>query len=119
MQILSEVYDDKDPPFASHQELYNIIDSTKVGEVEWQSFAVSYTGEIPPDAPAWMKAEYEVWFRNPEKVVSHQLANPSFAQEMDLAPKRVYSKKGKREYKDFMSGNWAWRQAVRITSDSV
>lgn len=31
---------------------------------------------------------------------------------MDFAPKRVFVVDGSREYGDFMSGNWAWKQAV-------
>ncbi|KAJ7911949.1 hypothetical protein B0H13DRAFT_2327804 [Mycena leptocephala] len=45
-----------------------------------------------------------------------QLANPDFKSEMDFAPKRVFVGK-QREYNDFMSGNWAWKQADIIVED--
>lgn len=104
------------PPFADHKDLLNCIDSIPHGEVPWQSFTVGYTGPLPEgDIPPWMEAEYDVWFRCPREIARNQLSNPMFANEMDWAPKRVFDKHGKREWSDFMSGNWAWRQAVSYT----
>lgn len=107
-----------DPPFADHEDLYRTIDSTQLGEVPWRCFSVSYTGEIPEggDPPPWMSADYEVWWRDPDAVLSQQISNPSFAGEMDFAPKQVKNESGEREYKDFMSGDWAWKQAVSNTT---
>ncbi|PSR97181.1 hypothetical protein PHLCEN_2v4359 [Hermanssonia centrifuga] len=36
---------------------------------------------------------------------------------MDFSPKRVFGKAGKRQYRDFMSGNWAWSQADIIATE--
>lgn len=101
------------PPFNNATDLHETIDATELGEVPWQAFSVSYAGELPSASPtpAWMTAKYEVWFRDPLQVCENQLSNPDFATEMDWAPKRVF-KKGKREYCDFMSGNWSWEEAV-------
>ncbi|KAF9236807.1 hypothetical protein BU15DRAFT_88999 [Melanogaster broomeanus] len=33
----------KQPPFANHRDLYNVIDSTPLGSVPWKSFTISYT----------------------------------------------------------------------------
>ncbi|KAK6981199.1 hypothetical protein R3P38DRAFT_3333863 [Favolaschia claudopus] len=52
----------------------------------------------------WKTQEYVVHFRDPR------------LSEMDFAPKQVFFD-DKREYKDFMSGNWAWRQADIIVQD--
>lgn len=102
------------PPFASSSDLYNAIDSIGQGEVVWQCFIVSYTGPRPADnVPPWMNAEYEVWYRCPREILRNQIGNPDFANKMDYTPKREYNDRNKRQYKDFMSGNWAWRQAVR------
>lgn len=103
---------EKQAPFANHNELYETIDSTKLGDVAWQSFSVVYHGAIPDNPPPWMTAEYVVWFRDPKTVLKNQLANPDFEGEIDYAPKQVFGDKGKREYQDLMSGNWAWNQAV-------
>ncbi|KAJ6587718.1 hypothetical protein B0H10DRAFT_2333593 [Mycena sp. CBHHK59/15] len=91
-----------DPPFADHEDLYHTIDATEIGHVPWESFETK---------------AYTVHFRDPRKVVQNQLANPDFKSEMDFTPKQVFKADGSREYQDFMSGNWAWRQADVIGED--
>jgi len=102
------------PPFTSHHELYALIDAIKQGEIAWNSFSITYNGTVPQDGlpiPPWMDNLYEIWFRDPLQVIEAQIGNPEFNNMMDFAPKRVYFK-GKRQYEDLMSGNWAWDQAV-------
>jgi hypothetical protein len=108
-------YDDdgQSPPFANAQDLYNVVDATEVGDVPWQAFAIKYNGEFPDNAPNWMSTPYEVWFRDPLSVLEGQIGNREISNEMDYAPKRVYSREGKRQFSDLMSGDWAWDQAVR------
>ena len=76
---------------------------------------MQYHGDIPngSEVPRWKKESYDTWFRNPLKIAEAQLANEDFACEMDYSPKRVFSEAGRRQYCDFMSGNWVWQQAVR------
>lgn len=102
------------PPFANHQDLYEVIDSSPFGHVKWQSFVVEYNGERPENnSPPWMNEKYDVWFRDPREVVRNMLANPMFANEMDYRAYREYSTEtDERQWKDFMSGDWAWEQAV-------
>ena len=58
-------------------------------------------------------------FRDPKKVVCNMLANPDFAKEIDLVPYREYdSEVNKRHWCDFMSADWAWKQAVSGTRGS-
>ena len=108
------------PPFSNAQDLYNTIDSTEVGEVPWQAFSVEFDGESSGDSgiplASWKRKSYEVWFRDPLKIVEAQIANKDYACEMDYAPKRMFSRARKRLYTDFMSGNWAWEQAVSCMS---
>jgi len=111
---LADLYPHDPPPFASHKEMYSVIDSTSVGDLPWQTFSVQYSGDLPEgDVPSWMSATYDVWFRDPLLTMEQQLGNPDFAGEMDFAPKRIFDENGKRQYTDLMSGNWAWEQAVR------
>ena len=107
------------PPFSNSRELYNTIDSTEIGGVPWQAFTVQFDGEIPngDEIPPWKTKSYEVWFRDPLKIAEAQIANKDYACEMDYAPKRVFSRARKRQYSDFMSGNWAWEQAARNLFD--
>ncbi|KAJ6545870.1 hypothetical protein DFH09DRAFT_927614 [Mycena vulgaris] len=106
-----------DPPFADHEDLYNTIDATEIGHVPWESFSVRYNQPIAAgDVTPWKTQDYIVHFRDPRKVLQQQLANPDFKSEMDFAPKQVFVD-GIRDYEDFMSGNWAWRQADIIVED--
>ena len=101
------------PPFASHQELYDTIDSTPLGDVPWESFSVHYNGIRPEnDVPSWMDAEYDVWFRNPHTLVQNILSNPDFDNEFDYTPLQEHDMDGNHRFENFMSGNWAWKQAV-------
>jgi hypothetical protein len=82
---------------------------------------MKYGGDLGTGEPEpWKVASYEVFFRDPREVLRQQLGNPDFAEEMDFAPKRIFDVRNdgdpKRRYQDFMSGNWAWRQAVSLSS---
>ncbi|KAF8131904.1 hypothetical protein EV363DRAFT_1164456 [Boletus edulis] len=102
-----------EPPFKDHHHLHKVIDAMVAGDIKWQCFSVNYTGEIPTENPPdWMLNKYDVWFRDPRQVVHKILGNPSFTNEMDLSPFKEYSTDDQtQQYKDFMSGDWAWKQA--------
>ncbi|EGN95790.1 hypothetical protein SERLA73DRAFT_76849 [Serpula lacrymans var. lacrymans S7.3] len=109
---------DEDVPFANKDDLYRVIDSTSGSDVPWESFSLSYNGELPEeDPPEWMKQEFDVWFRSPHAIIQNMLSNRDFCGETNFMPYRKFSKKGEREYKDFMSGEWAWKQADKISVD--
>lgn len=63
-----------------------------------------------------MTGEYTIFYRDPRKLFVNMLENPEFVDNIDYAPLRQYNKKGIREYENFMSGDWAWKQAVRRPS---
>lgn len=101
------------PPFSSHGNMYDDIDSTPLGDLPWESFSLQYNGTVPDDnTPSWMNAEYDVWFWNPQLLVHHILSNPDFDGEIDYAPLQEYSAAGTHRFQNFMSGNWCWEQAV-------
>ena len=64
--------------------------------------------------PEWMTAEYELWYRDPRKVIHGIFSNPSLADGIDYVPYREFED-GTQRYGDFMSGNWAWEQCVRTS----
>ena len=100
-------------PFVNCSDLYDTIDAIPVGGVPWQSFTVSYTGLLPgADIPPWMEQTYEIHFRDPHKIFQNMLANPTFAENFDYTPTRIFDINGSRRYENFMSGDWAWKQAV-------
>ncbi|KAN0135741.1 hypothetical protein V8E53_006632 [Lactarius tabidus] len=82
-------------------------------------FSVTYNGVCPPqNPPVWMDARYKVWFRSPLQVLEGQITNLEYKNMMDFTPKRVYHK-GKHQYSDLMSGNWAWDQADEIAKEDT
>lgn len=104
-------------PFRNHADLYGRIDSSAVGEVPWSDFTLSYDGELPggdSEPPEWMEQEYQAWYRDPVELVRNLVANPDFKDEFDYVPYHEYDEHGKHRFQDFMSGDWAWRQAVCI-----
>ena len=117
MTLIAACYPGQPPPYTSVEDLHDTIDSITVGDVEWRCFEVSYAGDLPAgDVPSWMTTAFQVWFRCPKKVVEAQLANKEFCGNIDWTPKRRYNKHGHRVYRDLMSGDWAWEQAVSPTS---
>jgi hypothetical protein len=102
-------------PFEDHGELYDTIDAIPLGDVPWETFSMKYSGERPQrNVPDWMDAEYDVWFRDPRTIVHNLISNPDFDGEFDYAPYQEYDKAGNHCFCDFMSGDWAWKQAVRL-----
>lgn len=121
MRIISAFSDSGQPPFTGADHVYGSIDSIPLADVRWEVFEVSYVGPRPDDpalVPAWMKRTYRVWFRSPHAILKSQLGNPDFAQEIDWRPRKVYNNQGERVYEDFMTGDWAWKQAVCLYFDS-
>ncbi|KAI0309694.1 hypothetical protein OF83DRAFT_1088887 [Amylostereum chailletii] len=110
------------PPFASNAAMEDVIDAIEAGDAPWQCFVVRYQGERPPtNVPKWMDEEYEVWTRDPLTIAHQHLSNRDFDGEWDYVPYCEFVKgedatqekpEGCRKYKDFMSGNWAWKQCM-------
>lgn len=104
----------KEPPFSGSREFQGVIDSIE-GGVEWKRFEVRYNGELPDsEVPNWMVEPLEVYYRDPKAVLLNILQNRSFDDEFKYSPYREY-KNMKRQWSEFMSGNWVWDQAVRIS----
>ena len=104
---------DQDPPFNNKQDMYDTLDAITEGDAPWQNFSISFNGEIPEgDTTAWKHVKFDVHFRDPRIVLHNQLGNPDFKNEKDFAAKEVRDKNNKRRYRDFMSGDWVWRQSV-------
>ncbi|KAF5350412.1 hypothetical protein D9758_012462 [Tetrapyrgos nigripes] len=116
LQILA-ADSDGDPPFANKEDLYQTIDSTKLGDVPWESFSLSYSGDLGSLPEPWMTDKFEVHYRNPDLIIQNQLGNRDFATEIDMAPKKKFDENG-RVYENLMEGNWIWRQADKLSKDS-
>ncbi|KAG2143115.1 hypothetical protein BD769DRAFT_1625697 [Suillus cothurnatus] len=110
------------PPFADHRDLYSTIDETPIGDVAWQSFSMKYGADADPasDLIPWMDTTYTTWFRDPHTIIHNMLGNPDFKNEMDYAPYREWKGQGEsatRQWRNVMSGDWAWDQADEIAKD--
>ncbi|KZT23683.1 hypothetical protein NEOLEDRAFT_1069172, partial [Neolentinus lepideus HHB14362 ss-1] len=119
MAIWAAGHESTGAPFTDAKDLYDTIDASIGADVDWESFAIQYEGELPEDpedVPAWMKEGYEVWFRDPLKVAHQMLSNPDYKDEIDPCAKREFVN-GRRRLKDFMSGDWAWEQSNKIAQD--
>ena len=101
-------------PFESHEDLLHQIDQIRLSHIPWRSFEAAYSGDqqLGPDSPLWMRDKYEVWFRDPREIIHGILGNPDFSSGIDYIPYRDFVD-GKRRWSEFMSGDWAWEQAVR------
>ncbi len=100
------------PPFESHEHVYETIDATHYGDALWKCFTVSYSGEASQPCPTWQKDIWEVFYRDPDVVLSQMLGNPDFHGQFDYALYVHLDKGGSQIWSDFMSGNFAFRQSV-------
>ncbi|KAF8489738.1 hypothetical protein JB92DRAFT_3085234 [Gautieria morchelliformis] len=111
------IHNDK-PPFSKVRHMYDMIDSTPLGDISWESFSLQYNGEIREDnVPSWMEADYDVWFRDPRILVHNLVSNPDFKFNFDYTPFQERTTDNTHRFRDFMSGNWAWSQADIIADD--
>ncbi|KAG2053668.1 hypothetical protein BDR06DRAFT_982727 [Suillus hirtellus] len=109
----------KAPAIQMHPSTVHHVLYSSLGDVKWDSFQIQYTGKKPDiDVPSWMSSSYDVWFRDPWEVIQNMLANPIFTGEMDYCPYHKFSLSNDEcQWKDFMSGDWAWDQADEISKD--
>jgi len=102
-----------EPLFSKAMDMYNMIDSTPLGNAAWEFFSLQYNGTQPMEnILPWMEAEYDVWFQDPHTLVHNLLSNPNFKSDFDYAPFQEHTTDGVHHFQDFMSGNWAWKQVV-------
>ncbi|EGO19241.1 hypothetical protein SERLADRAFT_374513 [Serpula lacrymans var. lacrymans S7.9] len=78
-------------PFTDSQDLYRTIDAIPLGGIPWESFSLSYNGDVPEAS----------------------------THEIDYAPLCKFDADRKCQFKDFMSGDWAWTQADKIAEDPI
>lgn len=99
-------------PFADCKEMYEYIDAIPYGKVQWQSFMLLSANERDSEAQLlWMEDPQVVWYREPLAILWLMIANPAFNGEFDYVPYHEYIN-GNHHFRDFMSGDWAWKQAV-------
>lgn len=105
------------PPFTNCDDMLASIDSITHGDAPWFCFEVSYEGPLPEgNVPSWMTEKYMVWTRDIRTILHIMIKNEDFDGEFNYSPYAELDPEGKHILTNLMSGNWAWRQAVRERS---
>ncbi|TEB28157.1 hypothetical protein FA13DRAFT_1633446, partial [Coprinellus micaceus] len=117
IQVMQSAEGFTPPPWSSTKDLYKTIDAIEDGDVPFERVFFRYSGVIEENAPSWKTATYELCVRDVRAVVQQQMATPQFKEEFQTAPYRQYDRSGHRIYSNFMSGDWAWREADKIAED--
>lgn len=100
--------------FDSHDHMCGKIDATELGDAPWQKATLQYREELPArDVPEWMTASYDLFYRDPHIVVKNILSNTTFKGGVDYVPYQEFGHKDERRYENLMSGDWAYKNAVR------
>lgn len=108
--------DGQGSPFTNHKQMYSQIDAIEQGYAPWQCMETRYNGVVDDASPIWKTRTYEVWHRNPNDILRNLLDNPDFHDAFDATPLQLFGPDDRRHWTDFMTGNYAWRQAVSIFS---
>jgi hypothetical protein len=96
--------------------MYDTIDSITVSGVGWTTHQLSYKGPQPTGTvPRWMQESYKLNIRDVLSIFEEQLASKEFDGQFEHMPYEQYDKKGSHIYSKFMSGNWAFWEAVCIS----
>lgn len=95
------------------------IDAIPLGDPQWASFNVRYSGPVNANSPSWQQQTYTVHTRDTFAVMEHFLKNQDFAEAWDYAPYEAYSPDNTRTWSNLLSASWAWKQAVGCLSSTV
>ncbi|KAH7919985.1 hypothetical protein BV22DRAFT_1107896 [Leucogyrophana mollusca] len=112
-----------DPPFTDHVDLHDTIDQTPLGDVAWNKFTINYSGDRYRTEAPWMDEDYEIFYRDPRKVIRNMISTPDFKDTIDYVLYHEWEKRPdgthKRQWRDFMSGDCVWDQADQIAEDPL
>ena len=105
---------DTDVPWRNAHDLYKTINSIQAGVAPWKTYTFSYSGPKPPTLPQWMEDIYELNTQDVLVVLEQQLATTEFDRQFEYTPYQEFNAQGDRVYSNFMSGHWAFCEAVRL-----
>jgi hypothetical protein len=113
LMALVAQFGDGESPFKNYSSLCSTIDASELGDVPWECSTFQYQGETSGDqVPEWMTTRYEIYYRDPREVIKNMIADTTFKHAFDYVPYQEFDEDGDRRYEDFMSGDWAFHQAV-------
>ena len=104
------------PPITNHENLHQQIDAIELSGIRWENAPLRYEKPLPETARTteWKMVQYDVWHRNPREVIKHILARPDLEGHVDYMPYQEFNGV-QRQYSNMMSGDWAWKQSVRLS----
>src|ERR1700733_3244141 len=104
--------DDTPLPWSSAEEMYKTIDSIQEGDAPFKTICFKYSGPICSNSPRWMTETYELC-RDSRALLLNQIVTTDFADAFDYKPYHQFDHVGDRVWSNLMSGDWAWKEAVR------
>jgi hypothetical protein len=102
-----------EPIYADYNDMLAHIDAISLGDAPFKEFRLRPRGKITDRSPSWMRKTYSFYARNTRTVVHNMLANTQFDGHINYRPYIEYDASGKRIWSNLMSGDWAFKQAVR------
>ncbi|KAF9549689.1 hypothetical protein CPC08DRAFT_769029 [Agrocybe pediades] len=104
-------------PWSSADEMYATIDSIQAGNAPFKTVSFRYAGKLPQNPPSWMTQTYELCTRDVRQVLHNQLSTIAFKDQINMLPYRQFDHQRDRVWSNFMSGDWAWKEADTIAED--
>ncbi|KAF8219728.1 hypothetical protein L208DRAFT_1382909 [Tricholoma matsutake] len=92
--------------FDTYKQIYETIDANTLGNAPWKCFQAGFYIDLPEDAPCRKQQSYEVWYHDPDVVITNLLDNPDFNGEFGMTPYVHLDVDGKHHWSDFMSSNY-------------
>ena len=99
-------------PFKTHKDLYSAIDVMNLGDAPWNHLNLNYQGEMNASSLSWQMEDFLVWFWDPLTLIHNLLFNLDFNRGFNYSPFQEYDTENNHHYKNLMSRNWSWKQAV-------
>ena len=99
-------------PFKTHKDLYNTINVMNLGDAPWNHFHLNYQGKTNASSPPWQTEDFLVWFWDPLTLIHNLISNLDFDGGFDYLPFQEHDTENNHRYKNFMFGNWSWKQVV-------
>ena len=98
--------------FTTHNDIYNTVDATILGDTPCNHFNLNYQGETDENSPLWQNKDFMVWFCNPLTVLHNLCSNHKFEEGFNYSPFQEHNDNNNHQYENFMSRNWCWKQTI-------
>ncbi|KAG6855225.1 hypothetical protein H0H87_006543 [Tephrocybe sp. NHM501043] len=93
-------------PWKNAKDLYETINSIKVGDIGWKMHKFKYNGPKPTSPPCWMEETYELNVQDILKVTKHQLSTSKFDRFFHTTPFEEFDHAGNCVMSDIMSASY-------------